>query len=379
MIKFQLAAWSETGGRKHNEDCFVVAKSVADGKWDFSTNETVSLGYKGSLMVVCDGMGGMSAGEVASALAVDTIKDWFSAEKINEHILLSPDSVQRYICKAIQAADHAIKEEAAASKAKSGMGSTLVMSWIVGRRIYIGWCGDSRAYRYNPESGLEQLTHDHSFVQELIDSGELDYNSAFEHPNSNIITRCLGDTDMDAAPETTTKHLHNDDVFLLCSDGLCGVLSEWDIEDIIAANIYDMKACREALISLAERKGWQDNVTLALCHIVEGGVTGSRTQTAIEPLQVVRPVYHNDTHTVTEKKYVFNINMLVTALCSVIILAAIAFVCGYFTGRHNTLQSIRNKIEVIPAAEPINIDENPYEKVEIGVALPDSAVVTPPD
>jgi serine/threonine protein phosphatase PrpC len=315
-IQIKMAAWSDRAGRPNNEDNFLLNKNISAGEWSFTANETVPLDEKGALLLVCDGMGGMNAGEVASAIAVDTVKEWFSPEKLTKEVTATPETIVRYIEKAIVAADAKIKEEAARDKEKAGMGSTLVLAWLTGKSAYIGWCGDSRAYRFNPVLGMERLTRDHSYVQELIDAGKLKPEMAFGHPQSNIITRSLGDSGRVAQPETCAIPLYNNDVILLCSDGLCGIMSDNDMEDVLMKNPGDMKQSLNALLTESEKIGWQDNVTIALCRIVSGG--GKATEKVIEP---EKPV--------SRRRFATAVLWIVFAA---VLLIVIAFEGGYFWG-----------------------------------------------
>ena len=271
QIKFIMAARCEAAGRLNNEDNFQLTDDLSADQWSFVTDNEVDLGEKGALLIVCDGMGGTNAGEVASKLAVETIKEWFSSERLTEEVVAASESIVQYIEKAIVAADTRIKEEGQNDKEKEGMGSTIVMAWIIGQSAYIGWCGDSRAYCFNPAAGLKRLSHDHSYVQTLVDAGHLTEELAFDHPNSNIITRCLGGTIEAAEPEVKEYPLHDGDVIMLCSDGLSGALRDRIIETVIGENAENMAACRDALWNAARDAGWHDNVTIGLCRIVSGG------------------------------------------------------------------------------------------------------------
>jgi protein phosphatase len=270
-IKFRIAAWSDAAGRPVNEDCFLVGKDLATEQWKFDSSETTVLGRLGALMVVCDGMGGTNAGEVASALAVDTLKAQFAADRLTDEIIASPESIEQYITDSIVAADRCIKQEAKADSAKAGMGSTLVMAWLLDGKVHVGWCGDSRVYRFNSVTGLQRLSHDHSYVQELVDAGKLSAKMAHRHPNSNIITRSLGDSGSEAQPDVYTVTLCRDDIYLLCSDGLCGILADDKIETIVRKQAGDLLLCRDTLRSESEKIGWTDNLTLILCRITSGG------------------------------------------------------------------------------------------------------------
>ena len=267
----RIAARCEAAGRPNNEDNYQISENLTDSQWGFTTDKEITLGEKGTLLVVCDGMGGMNAGEVASAIAVQTIKERFAAEKLSEKVTSSSASIQRFIVEAIQAADESIKKEGKENAEHEGMGSTIVLAWLIGKKVYVGWCGDSRAYCYNPHTGLRRLSHDHSYVQELVDAGKLTEELAFDHPNNNIITRSLGDTRGKAQPDVKEYELCNEDIILLCSDGLCGCLRDNEIEEVIKQHQTSMQECRDSLWIADEAAGWHDNVTIVLAQVIAGG------------------------------------------------------------------------------------------------------------
>ena len=268
-IKFRMAAHCAPGGRPENEDNYQINDNLSKNNWIFSADKEIPLDKNGALIVVCDGMGGMNAGEVASQLAVDTIKQRFSNDKLSD-MVSSSASIKKYIERVIIAADAAIKDESKADHEKAGMGSTIVLAWFVGSKVYVGWCGDSRAYRYNPVDGLVRLSHDHSYVQELVDSGNLKEELAFDHPNSNIITRSLGEPNRAAKPDVREFPLCNGDIILLCTDGICGMLRDSEIKNIMQHHSQTMSECRDALWNAARDAEWDDNVTIGLCQILSG-------------------------------------------------------------------------------------------------------------
>lgn len=290
-IIFRLTAFSAAAGKYNpeaplngNEDNFYVDDDLNDdilGR--FQTDEDITMSECGCLMVVADGMGGMNAGEVASELAIETVKDFFAPGKISPDIAESPTERRKYLEQVIKEADRRIKTDAKENPAHEGMGSTIILAWIVGNTMTVSWCGDSRAYRFNPINGLEPLSRDHSYVQELVNQGALKYEDTFEHPQGNIVTRSLGDPNNAAKPETKQFDVYDEDIILLCSDGLSGVLRDRktkdhngiyypgeNIEDIIAAHTYSMTECRDALLDAAEKADWYDNVTVLLCQIESG-------------------------------------------------------------------------------------------------------------
>lgn len=290
-IVFRLTAFSAAAGKYNpeapldgNEDNFYVDDDLNDdilGR--FQTDVDITMSECGCLMVVADGMGGMNAGEVASELAIETVKDFFAPGKITPAMAESPVERRKYLENVIKEADRRIKTDARENPAHEGMGSTIILAWIVGDKMTVSWCGDSRAYRFNPVNGLEPLSRDHSYVQELVNKRVLKYEDTFEHPQGNIVTRSLGDPNNAAKPETRQFDVYNEDIILLCSDGLSGVLRDRktkdhngiyypgeNIEDIIAAHTSSMTECRDALLAAAEKADWYDNVTVLLCQIESG-------------------------------------------------------------------------------------------------------------
>lgn len=290
-ITFRLTAYSDAAGKydptaplKGNEDNFYVDDDLGDDvPGRCQTDSEITMTEHGCLMVVADGMGGMNAGEVASGIAIETVKEYFEPHKIDAKLAGSSAGRRKYLEEVIKKADLRIKTDAKNNPEHEGMGSTIILAWIVGDKMTISWCGDSRAYRYNPKSRLAPLSTDHSYVQELVNKGVISYEDTFEHPQGNIVTRSLGDPNHSARPETRDFDIYNNDIILLCSDGLSGVLRDKKtkdyngnyypgdtIEDIIAANTVSMAQCRDALMSAAQNADWYDNVTVLLCQILNG-------------------------------------------------------------------------------------------------------------
>lgn len=272
--KIRLAAGTDVGLiRKNNEDNFVVNGNLKENDWIIpKSSEQISLGKFGCLLVVADGMGGTNAGEVASSIAIETIQEKFSSEELEKLLgdkidTLSEDVIRKFMSDTIKAADLNIINRSKLDSSTQGMGTTVVMLWLLNEMAYVSWCGDSRCYLFNAEYGISRLSKDHSYVQELVDDGKLDPENAFDHPYSNIITRCLGDQENRAIPDFRSCQLSNDDVFLLCSDGLCGLCRDEEIMQIMTEHKDSVTACKNALIDAALSAGGYDNVTVALCQI----------------------------------------------------------------------------------------------------------------
>lgn len=267
-LKIQMAAGTNVGlVRQNNEDNFVVCPDLTASDWRIpQVSKYEDLGEYGALLVVADGMGGANAGEVASAIAVETIQEAFSQEQLRE-VVKDDKAVQEFMKEVVKAADLRIFKKSKEDSSTRGMGTTVVMAWILGIRAYVCWCGDSRCYMLNKHKGLIRLSKDHSYVQELIDRGELDPELAMSHPYSNVITRCLGDVENRAVPDTRIFQLHNGDTILLCSDGLSGLCTDVQILDLLIKFRDDIEKCKDELISAALNEGGHDNVTVALCNI----------------------------------------------------------------------------------------------------------------
>jgi serine/threonine protein phosphatase PrpC len=286
MVAYTDAAgkFSVDAPRNGNEDNFFFAYDLSkDAPSKGEPDVDTQMSECGLLMVVADGMGGMNAGEVASQIAVDTVAEFFAPGKITPEFAKDHQKRKKYMEHVISEADIRIKKDSKHDSEHKGMGSTIIMAWIVGDELTLSWCGDSRAYRYNPACGIEPLSRDHSYVQELADKGIIKYEDTFDHPQGNIVTRSLGDVSKKAIPETELFKVYNDDIILLCSDGLSGVLRDKktydmdgelidgeNLEDIISANRETLKGCREALWKAAEKADWYDNVTAVLCEIRSG-------------------------------------------------------------------------------------------------------------
>lgn len=291
QITFRMIAYTDAAGkynpdapRSGNEDSFYVDDNLGDDVPNHCVkDEVATLSDCGLLMVVADGMGGMNAGEVASQIAIETVEECFGPGKITPDIAATNKARKEYMEKVIVDADRRIKADARQNPAHEGMGSTIIMAWVVGQEVTVSWCGDSRAYRFNSQTGIELLSEDHSYVQDLVRQGKLTYEATFNHPNGNIVTRSLGDPEKTAKPESRLFDIHQGDIIFLCSDGLSGVLRDRktkdgygnyypgeNLEDIIRGNHSTLTACRDALWAAAERAGWYDNVTLVMCEILEG-------------------------------------------------------------------------------------------------------------
>lgn len=267
-MKYKIVAISDTGKeRTNNEDAFIICPDLSKQNWSLADiPEYTSPGKLGSLLVVADGMGGANAGEIASSVAIKSIQHTFSKENVEN--ALKENNIEGLLHSSIKKADKTIKEKMWEEPDTSGMGTTIVVCWVIGDTAHIAWCGDSRCYVYNPYNGLKQLTKDHSLVQELVDKGVITEEEVFTHPDNNIITRGLGDFDEQAPPEIVKCPLRENDIILLCSDGLCGYCTNKEIEDVVEKNYTDIIKCRDQLLQLALDAGGYDNICIALASLI---------------------------------------------------------------------------------------------------------------
>ena len=182
-IHFRIAAKTDVGlERANNEDNFQASANLNEFPMKWVNNQEYSLGNKGALLVVADGMGGMNAGEVASEIAINTVRECFSPDKITDEVVKNRFTIEKFMKGVIVEADRRIKAHAKENPDSRGMGTTIVIAWLFDGQLYVSWCGDSRAYIYNKTTGLFQISKDHSYVQQLVDRGKISKEEAFDFP-----------------------------------------------------------------------------------------------------------------------------------------------------------------------------------------------------
>jgi serine/threonine protein phosphatase PrpC len=256
----RLSALTNVGmERDHNEDNFTIVQCVSPFMaWDYHS-EGFESPENGLLLLVADGMGGTNAGEVASSIVVKVVEDEFlNASKLPE----TESDKEEFLKTAIHKSKKQIVKEAKANIEYRGMGTTVVIAWIVGNKCHLAWAGDSRAYRLSKNKALEIVSRDHSLVWELMEKGILTEEEAETHPDSNIITQSLSDSGNKLKPETKTIDIFEGDKLLLCSDGLNGMVSKNDIAKLLSSNQGEV-ACNK-LVSEANNNGGTDNITVVL-------------------------------------------------------------------------------------------------------------------
>jgi serine/threonine protein phosphatase PrpC len=209
------------------------------------------------LFAIADGMGGAQAGEVASRLAAAALKE-SGADTGGEHRIYD----------LIQEANRRVYARSSTDPNTSGMGTTITVALVENGNVAFGHVGDSRAYLIR-DGRMEQVTEDHSLVNELMKSGKLSREEAETHPQRSVITRALG-TDPDVDADTFTIEAQSGDVFLLCSDGLTDMVGEREILELVELNRQDIDAALKSLVKAANRNGGEDNITVVAFDIAEG-------------------------------------------------------------------------------------------------------------
>jgi serine/threonine protein phosphatase PrpC len=266
-MKFSIFALTNSGlVRAHNEDDFAVCKDLSANDWSFKRGETTELSEAGALVVVADGMGGTHAGEVASNLAQLTVKETFESDG---ELPDTPGKRETFLKSLILDAHDRIVQHQHEHLDTAGMGTTLVIGWLVDDLLHVAWSGDSRCYLYNDDIGLERVTEDHSMIWEMVKAGKMTAEEARVHPESNVITQSLGTEGDPPDPDAVTVQLAKGDRVLLCSDGLNGMVSDQVIEDILQQRKGTAESCNE-LVDAANEAGGEDNITSILIDIAEG-------------------------------------------------------------------------------------------------------------
>lgn len=226
-----------------------------------------------NLYMVADGMGGHASGEVASQMAVETVADFFRETSKDEEVTwpYKMEKGRKYeenrLAAGIKLANLRIYETAAQNAAQRGMGTTIVALAFAGNSAFVGHVGDSRIYRLRGET-LEQVTEDHSLLNDYIKMKDLTEQEIENFPHKNVIVRALGmkeTVQVDVAADEPEKG----DIYMLCSDGLNGMVNDADIRRIMIENRDDLEQCCNMLIQAANDGGGTDNTTVVVVEVVD--------------------------------------------------------------------------------------------------------------
>lgn len=233
--------------RKVNEDDYYVSDYVSD----------VGAMYA----MVADGMGGHSAGDVASSMAIHVACDYIEA---NFDPQKGTSGVGELLKSAVTFANNSVFSSAITKEGLSGMGTTFTMCFILGKDAVVCHVGDSRLYKIS-EGGIKRLTRDHSLVEELVTRGNITETEAKRHPQKNVITRAVG-TSAEVKADIFQVKLKENDILLLCTDGLTNSLSDEALLKTVSEEKLMMKAA-EKLVCAANEAGGKDNITAVLLKI----------------------------------------------------------------------------------------------------------------
>jgi protein phosphatase len=330
-IRVKVFAKTDVGKtREHNEDNFLVADLT---RREASLQPSVrdhELGERGSLFVVCDGMGGAAAGELASEMATQTIyehlaRDWYADPEA------TPQRFAAHLKSAVESANAKIHEHAMSHQEVRGMGTTATAVGVLADHLYLSQVGDSRAYLIR-NGTAHQLTKDQSLMQRLVEAGELTEEEAAQSERRNIILQALG-PDAKVKVDLTHQDLRRGDTLVLCSDGLSGQVKKEEIAQI-AGGAPDLSAACERLVALANQRGGPDNITVIVARFdgdalqaPNGGEEVGHqiyplidTETSTEPV----PIYRGSPPPVPKGQAPAGGSLLVRLLLAVGLLAALA-------------------------------------------------------
>ena len=252
----EMAALTDVGRvRPHNEDAHFVDSSLR-------------------LALLCDGMGGYSSGEVASAIAIETVTNGIREHVTPERVLGKIDAstglthAAMFLREQILSANQIIYNRAHDDSRYAGMGTTVVANYFYENRVCIAHIGDSRCYRFRRDK-LQQLTRDHSLLQDQIDFGLITHQEARHAQHKNLLTKALG-IDPIVEPDINEYRTEVGDIYMLCSDGLCDPVTDDEIAEILSAPGVDLDAALQRMIAIANARGGPDNITVVLARVPEG-------------------------------------------------------------------------------------------------------------
>jgi len=257
-------------------DNFLIAKATDVGATRQVNEDSMTVfdSPNGQVLAVCDGMGGQAAGDVASQLAINIIENI-----LTDNTFETPEEAIR---RSVLAANQGVLNRTAQNPELEGMGSTCAMLIIKNGRVHCGWVGDSRIY-YIANHTIRQISHDQSYVQQLLDSGQITKEEAVNHPQKNEITNCIGLQGM-TAPDTVAVPIVPEpgSIFLLCSDGLSGMVDERQIERVVSNTKMTLQQKADRLVAMANEAGGLDNITVEMVQFGTSEVAGATSGTLFE-------------------------------------------------------------------------------------------------
>lgn len=294
-VKLTVVGRSDVGKvRTNNEDTFVIADLSRSSKIDTAEGEkSLDVPEQGMLLAVSDGMGGEQAGEVASALVVESLQN----ELKNAASEAGGAEFSKIIDTAVAAANRDVMA-AAQEPGRKGMGATLTAAFLHKDTAYIAEVGDSRAYLIRGHR-IRQMTKDQSFVQLLLDAGAISADEAKSYPHKNVILQAMGQRpDIQAAIGKLT--LRRDDQLLLCSDGLSNKVQDSEMRDVLDSSATLEEACGK-LIAMANERGGEDNVTVLLARVSGDDLVKFKGDESVtQTFEIVRDFAQSDSSSKTK-------------------------------------------------------------------------------
>jgi len=268
----ELHAKSDVGRvRRGNEDNFLLLDLTAPRTWSGSDGpenpeemNQFPIGELGLVLVVSDGMGGALAGDVASRMAIEAVRDVMMGKHVDGAGCEPDASLVDCLKHATMQANRNIHYKSLEDSRCSGMGATLTAAAIMGDKLDLVQVGDSRAYVLRGQQ-IRLATKDQSLVQQLVDVGQISEAEAETHMFRNVILQALG-AQTELAPATARIQIRKGDILLLCSDGLSGKLRNEEIREIVAESNGDLAAACKALVDQANYRGGEDNITVVLAR-----------------------------------------------------------------------------------------------------------------
>ncbi len=270
--KIHISVFGKTDvgrNRDHNEDAFLVADltaRIASLQPEVREHE---VGPKGSLLMVADGMGGAAAGEVASAMATETIFEHLT-NAWHEDAENTPQQFAYRLRESVEIANTRIHQHARENQERRGMGTTTTAVGILEDHLYLTQVGDSRAYLVRDGTAI-QLTKDQSLMQRLVDAGELTEEEAERSERRNIILQALG-PEAKVRVDLTHQQLRIGDAIVVCSDGLSGQVKKEEIASLVSQSDKDLVTVCSELIDLANQRGGPDNITVVVARVSGGSL-----------------------------------------------------------------------------------------------------------
>jgi protein phosphatase len=241
VFSLRFAAGTDRGlVRDSNEDSYKIIPESSQNPYVY---------------IIADGMGGHNCGEVASRMAVDFISNYVQKDG---NRLFSSQNIEEKLKKLVEDTNTTVFETSLKNPEASGMGTTLTMAVIAGQKATVAHVGDSRLYLMRDEM-IKQITEDHTYIWELIKKGSLTREEAEVHPRKHVITRAIGSSP-DLEVDMLTLEIQDEDILLLCTDGLTNMIGDDEIYRILKDN--EPEAACEGLIEAAKSKGGEDNITV---------------------------------------------------------------------------------------------------------------------